>query len=329
MKKFKNIVAGGTFDHFHKGHEEFLNHALSIADKISIGVTSDKFTKKKSNLYNKESFLKRKSSIEAFVKKQEFNNQFFFSEIDDIFGETLSDYSMDSILVSKNTLKGARKINRERLKRRLPPLKIIIHPFTMAQDKKPISSSRILKGEISRDGKVYIRANWLKKDLLLSKKLRDRLKRPFGKLTHDISKLKIYPQKTITVGDVTTKTFNKLSLTAKISVVDFRVKRKQIFTSLEQLGFKGKEKVIDIKNPPGTLSRFIFRNILKIFDFVKGEKLVIRIEGEEDLVVLPLILAAPLGFVVFYGQPEEGIVRVEVTEENKEKAFKIINKFIQ
>ena len=45
-KKFKTAVLGGTFDHFHKGHENFLEHGLSISKRLVIGVTSDEFVKK-------------------------------------------------------------------------------------------------------------------------------------------------------------------------------------------------------------------------------------------------------------------------------------------
>ncbi|MGZ7050297.1 MAG: adenylyltransferase/cytidyltransferase family protein, partial [Methanobacterium sp.] len=41
--KFKNVAVGGTFDHFHKGHEKLINKAFEIGHNVLIGVTSDKF----------------------------------------------------------------------------------------------------------------------------------------------------------------------------------------------------------------------------------------------------------------------------------------------
>jgi len=62
--------------------------------------------------------------------------------------------------------------------------------------------------------------------------------------------------------------------------------------------------------------------------FDKKTKTVILVGGEDDLAVLPVLLIAPLGFSIYYGQPGEGLVRVDVTEENKEKAYRLVEKFI-
>ncbi|MFC6726763.1 DUF359 domain-containing protein, partial [Halobium palmae] len=40
----------------------------------------------------------------------------------------------------------------------------------------------------------------------------------------------------------------------------------------------------------------------------------------EDLATLPAIVAAPLGASVVYGQPDQGMVHVPVTEETKAEA---------
>jgi uncharacterized protein (UPF0218 family) len=42
---------------------------------------------------------------------------------------------------------------------------------------------------------------------------------------------------------------------------------------------------------------------------------------------LPVLLIAPLGFNIFYGQPNEGLVRILVTEENKEKVYQLTESF--
>lgn len=47
-----------------------------------------------------------------------------------------------------------------------------------------------------------------------------------------------------------------------------------------------------------------------------GDTLIV-VDGEEDLAVIPCVLFADEGDVVLYGQPDEGIVAVEVSEEKK------------
>ena len=61
--------------------------------------------------------------------------------------------------------------------------------------------------------------------------------------------------------------------------------------------------------------------------FANKERQVIKIDGEEDLSFLPVMLLSPLGFTVYYGQPNEGLVEVKVTEENKEKVYDLVSKF--
>jgi hypothetical protein len=57
--------------------------------------------------------------------------------------------------------------------------------------------------------------------------------------------------------------------------------------------------------------------------------MVILVEGEEDLAVIPLILAAPEGAMVLYGQPGEGVVVCEVTDAAKEKAETLLSCFVE
>ena len=71
----------------------------------------------------------------------------------------------------------------------------------------------------------------------------------------------------------------------------------------------------------------------------KDQESVVLIDGEDDLAVIPLLLALPLGSCVFYGQParlasesvvgrpEEGIVKISVSEENKKRAYDIVSRF--
>ena len=65
----------------------------------------------------------------------------------------------------------------------------------------------------------------------------------------------------------------------------------------------------------------------QFFLLYQKKRIVIKIDGEEHLSVLPMVLCAPLGFVIFYGQPHEGVVKVEITEEKKEKAYSMTCKF--
>ncbi|HZJ18601.1 MAG TPA: DUF359 domain-containing protein, partial [Patescibacteria group bacterium] len=62
--------------------------------------------------------------------------------------------------------------------------------------------------------------------------------------------------------------------------------------------------------------------------FENKKKTLILIKGEDDLAVLPLILCAPLNFYIYYGQPDKGVVEILVTEDVKEKAYKLASRFM-
>ena len=56
-----------------------------------------------------------------------------------------------------------------------------------------------------------------------------------------------------------------------------------------------------------------------------GEKPArVLIDGEEDLLAIPAIEAAPLGSALYYGQPGEGVVVVTVDERARASAKRIM-----
>lgn len=57
-----------------------------------------------------------------------------------------------------------------------------------------------------------------------------------------------------------------------------------------------------------------------------SKKIQIAIDGEEDIVALPFLIYAPVGWVVCYGQPNEGLVIVQITKDSKKRAMSIFNK---
>lgn len=148
----KKVVIGGTFDILHKGHKVLLAKAFELG-KLTIGLTSDQFAK---SLKKREinSFTIRKKNLEDFVKKN-FSQIIKIIKIDDIFGPTLKE-DFDFIVVSPETYQNALKINQKRKKLKKVPIKIVKINFVLAEDGKPISCTRILKGETDRNGKECI-----------------------------------------------------------------------------------------------------------------------------------------------------------------------------
>ncbi len=160
------------------------------------------------------------------------------------------------------------------------------------------------------------------KDLTVSEEIRSLLKKPFGKVFKgkDLKpaeeiKRNLKGEKVIVVGDVTLKNILAVGIRPSLAVIDLKTKREIKENSVF------KEKVAKTKNPPGMITTDLWDKIHESMD-KKGSLIVV--DGEEDLAVLPCILEADWDSVVLYGQPDEGIVLVKVTEEKKFDAGTII-----
>jgi pantetheine-phosphate adenylyltransferase len=336
------IVCGGTFDRFHKGHREFLDYAFSIGEKVIIGLTSDEYVKisklptslklrgasKSQNSNPIEPYENRKENLEEFLLQGKIQDKVAILKIDDLFGSTLSkDLLINAIVVSEESKKGADIINQKRKELGLIPLEIFVFPKVLAEDGGIISSARIRNGEINKEGKPYVKDLWFKKNLKLTGNLRQEFQKPFGELFKNIeNSFKNRNYLVITVGDITTKNFNERSFCQNMSIIDFRVAREKKFSKLSELGFKEKEYIYKVNNPAGYITSNIFKKLAEIIKSGMRSKVILQVDGEEDLAVLPLILLSPLNTAIYYGQPNQGVMRIIVSEVSKNKAYSLISK---
>src|SRR3989344_6503542 len=127
--KYRHLVVGGTFDLMHAGHEAFLQKAFGTANKVSIGLTSDSMAARKGALF--QNYRTRKKALIDFLHKKNFKN-WQIIKIDDPFGIATFDKTLDAILVSYETKKGAIEINKQRKTINLKPLKIILTKRVLA-----------------------------------------------------------------------------------------------------------------------------------------------------------------------------------------------------
>ena len=160
----------------------------------------------------------------------------------------------------------------------------------------------------------------------LPENLREDLKIPLGDLINDIDvnnkniQTKINPKSIIiTVGDKTTENIISLGIRPQIQIIDGLEKRNQHSIPLDDKI----NTVLTCKNPPGEITQESIQTIQKAFS--SDPPIRIIVDGEEDLLVIPVCIAAPENSVVMYGQPNEGLVIVHVTPEIREKVQKILN----
>lgn len=147
-KRYSKVAVGGTFDKFHDGHKKLLSTAFELGNRIEIGVTSDAFGGLKGEI---DSCEERMNNLKLFFKDK---SNFRVVSLDDPFGTTIYEADFDAIVVSEETEPTAMKINEIRLSKGMDPLDIIVVSFVLAEDGNPISSTRIRRGEIDKNGLI-------------------------------------------------------------------------------------------------------------------------------------------------------------------------------
>jgi len=134
------------------------------------------------------------------------------------------------------------------------------------------------------------------------------------------------PTKLISVGDVTTFHLLEAGIIPDICIVDNRTKRKPVSSDMSARNMDKVYGEVSVDNPAGIITDELIKTLCEAFASEKPLRIFVR--GEEDLATLPVILLAPLGAVVLYGQPDEGVVFVKVTEEKKGEIRALFEKLV-
>jgi cytidyltransferase-like protein len=152
MKKYKKAAVGGTFDELHRGHKALLKKAFSVGENVIVGLTSDAFVSKMGKPHKTASYAERLKDLQAYLEKSGLTQRTEIVPLDDPYGSTLSGLGIDALVVSRETKITATKINERRKNAGLHLLKIFAISMIQAENQSPISTTRIRKGEIDREG---------------------------------------------------------------------------------------------------------------------------------------------------------------------------------
>lgn len=180
---------------------------------------------------------------------------------------------------------------------------------------------------------------------------REDLKTPLGVLLPDAGITKeqvvgmIRPGSyVVTVGDRTTERMMQFGIVPSLQITDGLEKRRvRPHPRLAETGGSGgregegrgadvrhagrrvgiKTTVMEVSNPPAQITPESVSAIRRAFETRPPVR--IRVNGEEDLLVIPVCVYAPDNTVVLYGQPGEGLVVTPVTDEIRNKTRGIMS----
>jgi len=161
--------------------------------------------------------------------------------------------------------------------------------------------------------------------LKLPDSLRDELKIPLGILLKGTTKeniSKYIPKNSylITVGDATTEKMLAYGFAPSLQIVDGYEKRGK------RIPPQSTATKMHCDNPAAQITTQSIDTIKQAFS--SKPPIQILVNGEEDLLVIPVCIYAPENATVLYGQPNEGLVIVPVTQEIRNKTKNLLDRMI-
>ncbi|PVU68076.1 DUF359 domain-containing protein [Sulfolobus sp. SCGC AB-777_G05] len=156
---------------------------------------------------------------------------------------------------------------------------------------------------------------------ILPNELRQLLIKPYGFLfTNEdllIRYIKGVNSRIISVGDVVTVTLFKHGIKPFIAFVDGKTKR--------VIKISSDSYSITLLNEPGLIRLSAMSKIKELLS--SNSHNVVFVEGEEDLLVIPVILYSNNGDIIVYGQPNAGIVMIRNNALIKEYVEDLFKRF--
>ncbi len=126
--------------------------AFEVGERVIIGLSSDDLARELRKDHKIATYEQRLGELRAFLRRQKVLERAKIVPLDTPYGITLSTTVADALVVSKETEPVGIDINKKRRASGLEPLELIVIDMIPAEDCVPISSTRIRRGEIDREG---------------------------------------------------------------------------------------------------------------------------------------------------------------------------------
>jgi len=127
------------------------------------------------------------------------------------------------------------------------------------------------------------------------------------------------PIKLFVIGDIVASNILRSNMHAHFIIIDYKSERHPVDPVC-----LNNYKIINVKNPAGVITASAYDALKEMCS--SSDATAIIVDGEEDLLTLPVIRFAPLGSFVVYGQPFVGIVLVTVTSKVKFEVEQLMDK---
>lgn len=151
--RYSKVATGGTFDGLHAGHRRLLERSFELGDEVVVGLTSDEFARKQGK-DPRRSYEEREAGLRVFLDERFPGRRYTIAKLDDFFGPGIASRDVEALVASPETGRRVGLANALRAERGFPPLELVVVEWVEAADGRPISSTRIRKGEIDDEGRL-------------------------------------------------------------------------------------------------------------------------------------------------------------------------------
>ncbi len=162
---------------------------------------------------------------------------------------------------------------------------------------------------------------------LLPEDLRSELQTEFGELVQtDGLADAVGTAPLATVGDMVSITAKEVGLTPRVFVCDFHTQRGEPSGEYRAKLIDWGDHAIRVRNPPGELTATAWDACVEAVK--RNGHSRVQVEGEEDLLALPLFLAMPRGARVVYGVPDKGMAVVTIDADLQTRVADIVRRMV-
>ncbi|MEM4633878.1 MAG: DUF359 domain-containing protein [Candidatus Anstonellaceae archaeon] len=164
--------------------------------------------------------------------------------------------------------------------------------------------------------------------LILPQEMRAEVRKPFGKVFRGSEALEAARRASrplIAVGDQCSFDLISAGMPPDMMVFDFKIKRAEIPLEMKRAFAPFAKNAFLAFSPPGSITGELEGAVLKMLSEGKGAVMVL---GEDDLSALLVMAHAQKGTLA-YGQPDEGMVLVELGGSISSKARSILERMKQ
>ena len=162
---------------------------------------------------------------------------------------------------------------------------------------------------------------------ILKPEMAQELKQTTSQIYTDTPNALYNSQFVATIGDICTIKLIQKEIIPNLMIVDYKTKRHVELTEMQMSIIESvKCKTVEVDNKPGTISQPLYFEIKNAIESEIITKIIVN--GEEDLATLPVIKHSKIGAKVIYGMPDKGMVVVDVNQQAKERANKLLERML-